>query len=68
MTRAEALERNIRRLLASTVEPPASTRKRVELPPRGRRESEAKRRARALRRHPIETEGMDALNRRCLGS
>jgi hypothetical protein len=53
MTRDEALERNIRRLLASTAEPT-----------RGRRESEAKRRARALHQHPIETEGTDALKRR----
>jgi hypothetical protein len=68
MTRGEALERNIRRLLASTVEPPASTRKRAELPPRGRRESKAKRRARALRQYPIETKGPDALNRRYAGS
>ena len=68
MTRDEALEHSIRRLLASTAEHPASTRRRVELPPRGRRESEAKRRARALRRHPIETEATDALNRRYAGS
>jgi hypothetical protein len=44
MTRDEALERNIRRLLASTADPSTSTRKRAELP-------------RALRQYPIETEG-----------
>ena len=59
MTRDEALERNIRRLLVSTASLPASN---------PRRESEAKRRARALRRYPIETEGTDALNRRYAGS
>jgi hypothetical protein len=68
MTRDEALERNIRRLLASTAQPPASTRKLVELPPRGRRASEAKPRARTLRQQPIETESMEALNRRYPGS
>jgi hypothetical protein len=51
MTRDEAFQRNIRRLLASTAEPPASKRKRIKLPPKPGRESEAKRRARALRKY-----------------
>jgi hypothetical protein len=59
MTCDEALARNIQRLLASTASLPAS---------KPRRESQAKRRARALRQHPIETEATDALNRRYAGS
>jgi hypothetical protein len=46
MTRDEALERSIRRLLASTAELPASKRKRVKLPSKPRRESDTKRRVR----------------------
>ena len=68
MTRDEALERRIRRRLASTAEPPASKRKRVKLPPKPRRESDTKRRARVLRKYPIETESTDALNWRYPGS
>lgn len=63
MTRDEAFQRNIRRLLASTAEPPASKRKRVKLPPKPGRESEAKRRARALRKYQIKTKGTDAPKR-----
>jgi hypothetical protein len=67
VTRDEAFQRNIRRLLASTAEPPAWNRKRVERPPKPRRESEARRRARALRNY-IETKGTDAPNPRYPGS